>query len=307
MVAAAAGVIEGVPISYVTVAHSLSSLQAVSDDIASRRAALAADGINVISWGPDDATDTLQIGLNPYTDGAASSLKASYGDLVSVIPHTVEGGGSSRTNDTSPFWGGDEMDGPTGSCSLWFAVYDHTFGVHVPITAGHCGAGTYTIPDNGDVVAHVTSSMVHFGGFKDAERGDSVGSAHNVWAGPNARYRSVTSYAASPVVGTHVCNDGYADGENCNVEINSLGQSLCYDGECINSLMGAGSSSGNAFTPGDSGGPVYSKPSSLGTNGAHVKAYGMIVAWEGSYKSGYIETAGNVLASFSDDITVLTS
>lgn len=95
-----------------------------------------------------------------------------------------------------------------------------------------------------------------------------------VWSDPTSTDRQVTGVAGSDTVGTLLCTDGTTDREVCSVKVLATNISVSYDGQVVNGLVYCEQTSNrNAFSAGDSGGPVEATSGSSAT-----KAVGMIEA-----------------------------
>ena len=140
-----------------------------------------------------------------------------------------------------------------------------------------------------------------FGGSLDAED-FKVGGAAEVFSDPNAAERNVDGVSTTNPVGGLICTDGYTDREICSVKILSDGASCKYDGKKITNLVKAFQRNGiPAFSPGDSGGPVYTT-----LKGGGVNARGMIVAHTGNLDGGYYEKVTTIESSFKVKVVTVT-
>jgi hypothetical protein len=78
-----------IEVRYRLVRYSERDLKAVTDQLSADAKELAAQGIELSSWGPDIKTNKVEIGLAHYTDAYRDALLARYGDRVTVTPHDV--------------------------------------------------------------------------------------------------------------------------------------------------------------------------------------------------------------------------
>ncbi len=245
-----------VPIYARIVQNSLASLQALTRQLSADSASWAAKGINFTSWGPDATNDVVTLHLAQYTPAVAAELGSAYGPLLAVATKNQVAAGSGRYSDYAPWYGGDYIYGPSG-CTNWFSLYGP-----YEATAGHCGSGTWYT--NGQVMG--TTSAINFGGNMDAQIYPVSSNASYVYSDPTSVDRDVTGVASGDIIGAQVCTDGYANGEVCSVQIGATGQSVSYDGQTINGLVYAWQVNNvNAFSAGDSGGPVETTSGSAWT------------------------------------------
>jgi hypothetical protein len=230
----------------------------------------AAQGVALSSWGPDVVTNTIKIDLAHYTPDAAELLTAAYGDLVTVSGDDQVAEASSRTADGAPWYGGSKITGPSGSCSTWFPATRNSDGKAVMLTAGHCGTGTWK--NNGNTMGTVSFSK--WDNYTDSEVIPVSSNAGYIFSDPTSTTRTVTGVSTNNPVGGLVCTEGYTDREVCSVKIYAISQTVTYDGQLVYGLVkGVQTAGKNAFSAGDSGGPVGS---TTGTN--KIRAYGMLIA-----------------------------
>lgn len=306
-----------VPISYKDVPFSRNDMNATTDLISHDAEALRAQGIDLTTWGPDDATDRVDIRMAKYSDAYAAQLTKMYGPIVKVYPKDFEIEAGTRIHDVPDWYGGDLIDLESGfSCTSWFTVYDRTRDYGTLLTAGHCGIGrVYNDLQFRGTVTASTQKWVD-GGVVDAERTDNTGFQDpNVYADPNQYSRRVTSVKTTPFVfGTLLCIDGARELEKCAVAVAEADHTSVYDGKTIYHQV---FTQGDDFpcAKGDSGGPVYSEvysgPRYSGPGGdLNVKAYGMFVAGHfndnGESDECVFTPVPQVLNAFSDDLVIKT-
>lgn len=125
----------------------------------------------------------------------------------------------------------------------------------------------------------------------------------DVWSGPSASHatREVTAISPSQTVGTLVCTGGTPNRKTCSVRIDAWPVSVSYSGKTIRNQVDAHQTADHAaFTPGASGGPVYS----VASNGV-AKAYGMVVAADQSdYSYGTYTSVTNITSAAGLGVTV---
>ncbi|MGN6686441.1 MAG: hypothetical protein ACTHK1_02775 [Actinomycetales bacterium] len=281
-------------------ANSEAALDALVSRIRDDRPTWLEKGVDLNSWGPDPATNTVLIRLASYNDDAARDLSAAYGaSLVTVDPESAgENSASGRTDDTpTDWWGADYIvaqNASSPSCTTWFSLHDAAGGEYVA-TAGHCG--THTWVNNSHVVG--TTSVRIFGNYGvDAEIMPVSYSDGYVWSDPATAERRVAGQA-SHVVGGIVCTDGYKDLEECGVRIDQVNSDYCYDSQCTHgSTIGHQVNGFSAFTPGDSRGPVYAVRSDGGAT-----AHGMLIAHGSDNAHGAWTPVSPILYAFSLSLT----
>ncbi|WP_157887889.1 hypothetical protein [Frondihabitans sp. PAMC 28766] len=314
--------VNSIPIAFRQVQHAQSELKSLTDAITSDKAYWSSQGVGLSSWGPDVQSNTVKVWLTNYSDAAAAEIQTRYGSAVSVSSTSQSAFPStSRYEDSDPWNGGDSIKKfvtsggitTTTTCTSWFPGWfspepTASSGDYVVPTAGHCGSGEWT--QNGTDLGPITHKV--FSGSTDAEIISLQGSdsdENSFWADPVSPYNPskatdliVYRVATVDTVGLRVCNSGQTDENVCNVLIQSTGQTASYDGQSIGGLVKASQINGTpAFTPGDSGGPVWAPASVPASYNQYVyaTAQGMIVANTGSpYSEGWYEPALTVCHYF---------
>lgn len=237
---------------------------------------------------------------------AVSSLQEMYGGNVTVdtIGRTVESSG--RYNDSPPWIGGDAIliAGSAGTCSSWFKMKGSD-GQQYSATAAHCGGntGSDSAVTSGDGFTHFGSIRQRlFSGALDASLIHVASAVDDIWADPTTTTRDISAISAADNVGVLLCTDGVTDREVCSARIDATGQSSTYGGHTTQALVKAHQTAGvNAFSPGDSGGPVIE--ALHGSNGA--RAVGMITSTVTSDHSiGFYRSAKVVARSLTLDQTI---
>jgi len=279
----------GIPVAIRVVPRSAGQLAAVQARIGGDARYWKKRGVVISVWGPDLASDKVQITLTHYSRRAAAMLVARYGAAwVRISPTSVTIQPLSRTSDSAPWWGGDLVyhplsSGATETCSTGFSIKIAST-TYVP-TADHCIESDYTSrfynPGGGTIGYLYASNDFHDTMLIQAS------SAGTVWSDPNSTERSVSSVASSDPVGGLICADGAISREVCNVRINSTGQSATYvingTNTAVKNLVYACQQAGKAaFETGDSGGPVETTVGS-----SQSIARGEILAGNGNLTCGY--------------------
>lgn len=290
-------------LSFKNVPDSKSTLTAAQDVITESIRAREPWALNIAQWGPDVTDGTLLVGVTnaSVAAAAASSLTSRLGVKVKVEHDEFPGPTSTRTTDSSPFYGGDSIVSSTGNhCTSAFSVKKN--GYFYELTAGHCGLGTWRVTA-GASMGSVASQKYSSGGY-DMEIINVAGAFPYVFIGTG------TSTATRQISGTHnvtggesqICMDGAATGLVCGNQVPIAdtcitygnGFSTCHLAKVVNSQFI------NIVQPGDSGGPAY-----FGTNPSY--AAGVIVATSVAGQSssqGYIQPIQYAVAQFG--ITVVT-
>jgi streptogrisin D len=261
-----------VPVTVRKVAHSAAHLAALASRIESDLSYWTSQGITVSGWGEWDTTNKIAVQLANYTPEAATAIVARYGaDAVLVPAESMQAdASSSRSIDGSPWYGGDLINSGTAGCTSWFSVSGG--GRDYAVTAGHCGGrGTVWTQFN---QPYGTVDLAVWGGTVDAARIPVSSDLRYVWANPTYTTRTVTSVSSSLVAGALVCTDGGVDAEVCNVKVQAPNDTVTYNGHTIGDMAYGVQQNGKpAFTPGDSGGPVYTA-----TANQTAEAQGLIAA-----------------------------
>lgn len=247
----------------------------------------------------DTAVNAVHLGFTKLPEPIAREARSRFGDRVHLAIDPA-GAGTTRNNDSAPWWGGDYIDGSSGSCTGGFPVIRRSNGERGMLTAGHCFAL------NDTVYQHYPNTMGtvrwrQWGDWQtDLEYFDAPGGVQEaVYTGCQDcdTYQWVNGVGVASV-GAIVCADGFVSGLNCSVGINWI------DG-CVfmtthgttyytcGLAQGLASDGGIISQGGDSGGPVVRYIS-----GGFVQAYGIITG-----NSRPVDSNGNAQPS-SDVIFV---
>jgi hypothetical protein len=245
-----ADVAPSLPVTYESVARSAADLDALTSQILADAPGWAKNGIELSTWGPDAATNTVLVTLKDYDPESAALIADRYGSDVSVSTASVTAAGSSRDSDSAPWYGGSKITNG-GYCTSWFAATRNSDSKTVMLTAGHCGSGAWK--QGGATFG--TTSKISFGGRTDEQVLPVTSNAARIFSDPTSTSRRVSSVATSDPIGTLLCTDGYTDREVCNVKVMAIGQVVTYNGATVTGLVQAKQTQGKkAFSPGDSGG-----------------------------------------------------
>lgn len=269
------------------VAHSFASLEALTMRLFADEKSLKNNGIDMVSWGPDIASNTVMVKIANYTSSAAQSLERQYGGTswLTVAPAQkhLPTRTANRYYDSPYFYNGDRVlfnNNFSGTkCTAAFAYTGNNSGNIFSTTAGHCGGSSvWTNYNNHYKMGNISTNYFSSSSGWDMEsfhcecaypiwyEGPSIGTSqgylHNV-AG--------TCYCG---VGSYVTMDGATTGEvgdNKVVQVN-----FCYkfnDGITTCHLNYAYNPNGYTICQGgDSGGPAYQRSST-----SNVYATGLIV------------------------------
>ncbi|HEV3001454.1 MAG TPA: hypothetical protein VGW75_12005 [Solirubrobacteraceae bacterium] len=130
---------------------SYKALDALTQRIAKAAPALAEDGVKLMMWGPDPASNKVRAEIADYTPARAEVLTNRFGDDVTVVAaasdepmHTYA---LNRFYDTPSFYNGVSIrtwDGAPYRCTHSFVVRGQWSGDKFGLTAGHCGGNNIT-------------------------------------------------------------------------------------------------------------------------------------------------------------------
>jgi hypothetical protein len=313
---------DGIPVTIRTVAHSELQLQAVVTRIGADSANWAKRGVHISVWGPDTGSDKVNIFLSRYAPAAAARLIARYGKAWVTVSDSsaVAAPSASRTDDGSPWWGGDEVEHAyTSGGKNYYSICTTGFNLDIGgspyiSTADHCfeddfstdffnPGGTfgsyYGWAADHDVVVIPVAAV---GGW--------------IWSDPTSTDRQVVNVATSDPVGGLICTDGLSDREVCSVKIESVDQSLTYTingspTKVVNAVYACTTTGDSAFSGGDSGGPVETTLGSSETNArgeviAHVVVNGVAENNCGWYMpQRYMDSGNGWTATVVEDGNIL--
>lgn len=170
----------------------------------------------------------------------------------------------SRMNDTPKggHWGGARITSVSKNCTAGFSVVRRSDGKRGSVTAGHCG-GVGTAWRSGTNYYGGTTVRTN---YPDYDQALITGSAYGskIWtdgAGDSVDTRTVKS-AGDPAVGSVVCQSGSFSLSLCGITVRSLSAKYCDTDGCTTYVIRATRGGAVAIIGGDSGGPVYSRPTS---------------------------------------------
>ena len=289
----------GVTLRIVKVARAYQQLEALTSRLARDARKLAASGVDLQSWAPDPATDTVKITLVTPAHPTRGSLAAQAGIARRTLDQrygaawvTVAGRtqaratAAQRDNDTAPYYAGDGLyySALGVDCSSGWSTTGKNTGNSFILSAGHCGWGSvYLEHGSGDYIGSVSSQYLDAlsRDQRDFEtiRASGAGYVWNGGAGSDTDYSVVNSI--TPANGSFMTFDGDVTKQ---VTGNTVGMvngcvsvvspeygtyTVCDAGEGYDSSSGPKICQG-----GDSGGPAYVRQ----PDGTSVAAAGTIVS-----------------------------
>jgi hypothetical protein len=93
---------DGVDVRYVWTRRSWAELTALTDRISHDWDALKADGIDIVSAGPDTLKNTVEVGVQGLTEAMASTLRDRYGDFIRVVEDSPGHADTAATPSVTP-------------------------------------------------------------------------------------------------------------------------------------------------------------------------------------------------------------
>ncbi|HEX2051919.1 MAG TPA: S1 family peptidase [Actinomycetota bacterium] len=253
-----------------------------------------------------------EVEFSYYLDPRTSTFSATFDELdrdvgdalakelgASVV---VRYGGPSRLdrlNDADPHWGGAGI-GPAPSandCTSGFSVSISTGG-RGSVTAGHCynngqnlWSGTQYYGLTAGESGYPTWDMIRIN-----PNGETF--TNGIWVDPCCPSGRTVTGRGDPSVGTLLCVSGMVTRAKCGLEVTSTSAEFCDAAGCTPGLIRAEKPGDVVSQPGDSGGPMYTRPT---TSTATIR--GMIVAHT-SPSNVYAEKVSSVESHLG--VTVLT-
>jgi hypothetical protein len=238
-----------------------------------REIADAWNSVGARSWSTDASRTKFAADLDPVsedivveydkaTTSAASldGLRAMSG--VQLVESSLAR--ASRLNDTPKggHWGGARITSALKNCTAGFSVVRRSNGQRGSVTAGHCG-GVGTLWKSGSNYYGTTSVRTN---YPDYDQALLTGSAYGpkMWTdgpGDAANTRTVKG-GGDPGVGTVVCQSGSFSTSLCGITVRSTSAKYCDTDGCTTYVIRATRGGQIAIIGGDSGGPLYTRPSS---------------------------------------------
>ena len=236
----------------------------ITNRIFAAEKSLAARGIELTQWGPDPASGKVKIYLTHYTSAARRALITRFGPDVIVARQSMPlPSRQGRTNDTSPFAGGDRIIvGGTEGCTSGPTVIGNASGNTFMLTAGHCGPVNSTVQTHGVTMGHVTNvrlcnscidSETVSGTYSPTVFGGPPTGSQPLWQEDGSLFPQPNQGAASQVT-----IDGATTGEVRNATVIAVNQNVKFDDGITNRFITAATHGGTTFCHlGDSGGPWF--------------------------------------------------
>jgi hypothetical protein len=306
---AAAAAAPSMKLVVVPAKYDFAQLQAfaarVKNDQRLQKAAKASHAL-LSEWYPDPLTDKLVIGFTKVTAAERAAVSAQFGTTARVIsapifystvgkpgqaatsPRTIRP--NSRSADTNPWYGGDQIHGPDGYCTSGFDWSGNSM-----TTAGHCGNATFT--NNGQEVGK--TSTIQWGNNRiDMQRLTGSTYMPYIWAGSGGNTPEPVSGSGGVAIGGKYCTGGAVTVQNCTAVVSKI--DMCASIGTTNQPVtyvcyldqASSSNSTTIAQPGDSGGPVYtsnsaSAPYATGTICAEGNG-GLSALWSDMYEAKVI-------------------
>ncbi len=237
-----------------------------------RSIAAAWNKVGARNWSADAAKTSFTADLDPASENIlveydkATTSAASIAGLRGIDGVSVVAGSPQRTtrlSDTATggHWGGARITSTTKNCSAGFSVVIQASNTRGTVTAGHCG-GVGTVWRSGPNYYGTTTVRTNYPDYDQSLlSGSSYGA--KIWTdgpGDSVDTRTVTG-GGDPAVGTKICQSGSFSTSLCNITVRSTSAKYCDTDGCTTYVIRATRSGLVAIVSGDSGGPIYTRPS----------------------------------------------
>ena len=303
----------------VEVEHSLVALDAAVEEL-KRLSVDWTDGA-IVSFGVDDATNSVRVGLRANTPATQAAVLAASGvpptmlTFVAEVPAVAAFG---RFDDSTPFNAGNRIfseneladgDGSIGGCTTGFGVHDSRNGTDYLLTAAHCSViagqadffwnGSSGEPRRNPVGFSTGVSFGSNGWDTQLIRSES---STITWTAASTRSTISAGYTPSPKGPERLINEGATSAPWRSGQLDVVAADRCinvvyqvWGSVPICHLWGATSEPGKCATRGgDSGGPL------VWYSGYGPLAAGQIVAGSGGfggcYRTVWFHAIGDMLA-----------
>lgn len=290
----------GYPINIIRVHRSYNQLNAINDALLKSNAHLQKIGIQLGVSSPDATSDsvvvsirepgTAQIAALASATGARVTSSSYNGEVASVLTQMFGTGvtlqpnyaspviAAGRTNDTSPFYGGDRIFrvSPSVDCTTGFNLIGNAHGTIFVYTAGHCGTGTWS---TSATTVGKTATNYHSPSSTNDFMSIQANGVGVIWtSGTNTAH---VGGRTLPAVGATVTFNGSVTGQITGNKVTQINATVynIYDSigdyfyTVTNQLIASNPSGTYICRGGDSGGPVYESTS------PKITAVGDIVAY----------------------------
>ncbi|MBE8516222.1 S1 family peptidase [Amycolatopsis sp. H6(2020)] len=304
---------DGITLSFKREKYSLTDLDRIRAAVQNDKSLTSADGTQVgVGVNPD--TNSVEVSADVVTPGLTAAAQR-FGAAVRVTKQAKVQPASGRFNDSSPYYGGDRIGNPTGTCTYGFSL-TNLHGIRYGITAGHCfavGAGvsvTRWFPGTNNAgTGYADFGQVKFRRYENnALDNELVGSDVQdydgvVWVDATLRADPAEVLpvhgAQNSCVGCQVWVDGSFTGKRL-VTING------HPG-CVTNLQNVRTCGMWTATPADGGGPACNSGDSGGPVFAYdgrggITAVGIISAADGN--TCYFTSMPEILRSWQSTITI---
>jgi hypothetical protein len=284
----------------------------ITHQISLDQRALARKGIRLTQWGPDPCSGKVKIYLTHYSRASARILITAYGSDVIVSHHSMPRPPiADRSNDTSPFNGGDFLTFITlGVCTGGPVVElngsaPRDIGASQVLTAGHCDTSLGDLVfrsnkngDQGPAFGVISRSRLCNNCIDSAIiRHDSLGTRYNysVWGGPPDS-PSGTIYGedgtAFPQPFDQVTQDSAFTGELSGLIVEDVNQSVTFSDGITRIDLTLVHGGETIIHGGDSGGPWWQHED----GSSRVKIVGTTVGGSGEF--AYYEQISRILSAW---------
>lgn len=266
---------DSVRVAVVPVSHSRKYLDQVMDDVIG----LQPEGLTVKASYPDPEKNRIIAEVGTVDDAFLYRLARKFDSSSIAILVTEEQNGdpASRESDTSPFYGGANVNG----CTTGFSW--HSGSTEMMLTAGHCfsSGGSASTPvqsmgavnstseenwDSGTGTVLMTGEATSRGDLALIRIPSGKYSSATVFRGgyDSGTTRSVAGkWARSPAGGDQYCTSGRRSGELCGWVVQwSAAGNYTYSSGDVARRVWRGDKRDYCIIAGDSGGPVYTVNSS---------------------------------------------
>lgn len=239
------------------VQHSLAELDAVRQEVRTEPQWQAVAGKLISTWYIDIPYNRVAVGVTELTPEVTRTAARLFGDLVSlhVAARPDE---ASRTDDFEPWVAGSRLNFP-GGCSGGYVIRTTTTPVQRRlVSAGHCGALSSVVRNNGDEVGTVLTRSYVEGGRDFAFIGGRSYQPFMYTGGPTSNTGFPIKGTRLSGVGLGICTNGATSGENCAAEVVAIDVCVTFTSGHTTCLLDQADST-NGTDPvagGDSGGPV---------------------------------------------------
>jgi hypothetical protein len=256
-------------LSFAATPHSQGYLFRIQSKVLGDTSSLASEGIRIIEFWPSVQTGMEMIGVENLTPHATALLGARLGRgnirVFNVARDQLPVLTASRTDDSSPFNGGDSITDHSGGCTSGFGIT--ISGTSYLLTAGHCfpvGDHIYNAICNAS--SCTSGGNASMGTIKERSWANNAGDSEVIntrgsdliWTGAigSPERADVAGWTTNPV-GDQVCQSGSYSGETCDLVINNNNECVQFEVYVCHLIHAYSPSHAIANQLGDSGGPVF--------------------------------------------------